>query len=117
HVVVLSHDAWRKYFNADPSAIGRTVTFGGNSTFTGGLVSGAPYTIVGVMPRNFHYPDETPQFWTPAALTPPPDNRPRRLPMIAKLAPGATVDAALAEVTAIVSSVRGANLMPAGGGP
>src|SRR5262249_19825782 len=37
HVVILSHDAWHKYFNADPAAIGQTVTFGGNSTFTGSL--------------------------------------------------------------------------------
>jgi putative ABC transport system permease protein len=116
HVVILSHDAWRKYFNADPAAIGRTVTFGGNSNFTGSLVPAAPYTVVGVMPRNFHYPDETPQFWTPAALTLPPDNRPRRLPVIAKLAARVTVDAALAELTTIVSSVRGTMLTPSAGG-
>jgi putative ABC transport system permease protein len=44
-VVVLTYEAWRRYFNADPNIIGREV-----------LMSLRPYTIIGVMPAGFQYP-------------------------------------------------------------
>jgi putative ABC transport system permease protein len=54
-VVVLSDPFWRKRFNADPSAIGRSLTLGGASR-----------TIVGVMPPSFRYPSATTEVWMPA---------------------------------------------------
>jgi putative ABC transport system permease protein len=44
-VVVLSYDAWQRYFNGDRNIIGRQI-----------LLSLRPYTVVGVMPRGFRYP-------------------------------------------------------------
>lgn len=41
-VLVLSHGLWVRRFGADPQAIGRTVT-----------ISGRPFTIIGVTPREF----------------------------------------------------------------
>lgn len=41
-VIVLGHSYWKKRFNADPSAIGRTV-----------LVNARPFTVVGVVPKSF----------------------------------------------------------------
>lgn len=41
-VAVLSHAAWTRRFGADPSVIGRTIR-----------IEGAPFTIVGVTPREF----------------------------------------------------------------
>jgi putative ABC transport system permease protein len=45
-IAVISDRLWRTRYAADPSIIGRQLSF--NDT---------PYTIVGVMPPRFHYPD------------------------------------------------------------
>jgi len=49
--VVLSHDLWMRLFNGDKNAIGRTLRIQGNS-----------YTVIGIMPRGFQFPFETPAF-------------------------------------------------------
>src|SRR5262245_1644913 len=46
-IAVISDRLWRSRYSADPSIIGRQLAF-----------NGAPYTIVGVMPPKFHYPDD-----------------------------------------------------------
>jgi putative ABC transport system permease protein len=106
-VIVLSEATWRRYFNGDPDALGRTIAFTGNSAFVGAVALGETYTVVGVMPRGFQYPGETAQFWVPLALNAPSDNRTHRLPMVARLANGVSAEAAVAEVTAILHDVRG----------
>ncbi len=49
---VLSHETWRQRFGSDPTVIGQTVTLDGTS-----------FTIVGVMPPGFSFPDHPP-LWT-----------------------------------------------------
>jgi predicted permease len=51
--VVLSHDAWRRVFDANPAAVGRSV-----------FLRGEPYTIVGVMPEGFQSIQPA-DLWTP----------------------------------------------------
>lgn len=46
-VVLLSETAWRESFHADPSIVGQAIKIGGE-----------PRTVVGVMPRTFHFPEE-----------------------------------------------------------
>jgi predicted permease len=46
-VAVISDRLWRARYSADPSIIGKPLSF--NDT---------PYTILGVMPPGFHYPDD-----------------------------------------------------------
>ena len=46
-VAVISDRLWRSRYSADPSIIGKQLSF--NDT---------PYTILGVMPPGFHYPDD-----------------------------------------------------------
>ena len=46
-VAVISDRLWRTRYGADPSIIGRQLS-----------LNTAPYTIVGVMPPKFHYPDD-----------------------------------------------------------
>jgi predicted permease len=106
-VIVLSDGTWRRYFDGDPTIVGKTMTFTGNSTFIGGLALGEPYTVVGVMPRSFQFPDDHAEFWIPLVLTPPSDNHPHRTPMMARLADGESKMAALNEVSAIVHGLRG----------
>ena len=106
-VIILSHDAWRAYFNGDPNALGKTMTFTGNTTFVGGLVLGAPYTVVGVMPPGFHFPFDTEQFWFPLVVTAPTDGRSHRTVMMASLAAGVSAEAASSDVNAILYGIRG----------
>ena len=47
--VVLGRDLWMRLFNGDPSVIGRTLRIQGHS-----------YTVIGIMPRGFQFPFETP---------------------------------------------------------
>ena len=57
HVLILSQPFWKSQFGADPNVIGRKVDFDGES-----------YTIVGVAPASFLFPDWA-QVWAPMAWT------------------------------------------------
>ncbi len=66
HQVVLAYGAWKHLFGGDPGVVGRTVQF-----------NQQPYKIIGVMPAEFHWPNET-DLWIPLGLAPAefsPDNR------------------------------------------
>ena len=51
--VVVSYGFWRRQFAGDRNALNRVIRLGGES-----------YTVIGVMPPQFDYPDRT-QLWTP----------------------------------------------------
>ena len=113
HVVVLGYDAWRR-FGGKPDIVGQTVRFSlGGGTFSAGLVPDAPYTIVGVMPAGFRFPTDNAQFWFPRVPVAPPNIPPNgraSREVIARLAPGATPEAAAAEMAAMRAEVRGAGV-------
>jgi putative ABC transport system permease protein len=46
-MVVISDRLWRSRYNADPAIVGRQLRFNGQA-----------YTVAGVMPPRFHYPDD-----------------------------------------------------------
>ncbi|MGC1605655.1 MAG: ABC transporter permease [Candidatus Acidiferrum sp.] len=46
-VIVISHQFWQNFLNADPQVLGKTVTLTGND-----------YTVIGVMPAGFAPPEE-----------------------------------------------------------
>jgi predicted permease len=90
-VVVLSHWLWTTRFDSNPSVIGRTVQLGT-----------ANVTIVGVMPEGFAFPVNQ-RIWTPLRV----DGttlEPRTGPPVSifgRLAPGASIDDARAELSVI----------------
>jgi predicted permease len=89
-VVVIGHDVWRKRFAGDPGVVGRTVQLGG-----------AHATVVGVMPEGFAFPVSH-EVWTPLrpdALAPAPREGPE-VTVFGRLAPGATLKGAQAELAA-----------------
>jgi predicted permease len=92
-VAVLTDRFWRVHFNSDPHIVGRKF-------FNDGL----PVTIVGVLPRDFHFLSSRAEFFRPAAHGPDdlkPDKRHNNgYQMIARLAPGATLADAQAEIDA-----------------
>jgi putative ABC transport system permease protein len=90
-VVVIGDDVWRARLGSDPDVIGRSVRLGK-----------AAHTIVGVMPAQFGLPSRH-SLWVPLQLSE--GSYPRRqgppTRMFGKLAPGMTMSAAQAELTAL----------------
>lgn len=82
-VVLISDEIWQRRFASDPRVLGATLR-----------IDDEPWEIIGVMPRDFHFPNEG-QVWTPLALDPRTEARDqRRLSIIARLAPGWEASAA-----------------------
>jgi putative ABC transport system permease protein len=96
HVVVLSEGLWRREFAADPAALGRTVR-----------INRETYTVVGVMPGDFRLLGFTPTAWTPLVFheadRTTATRAERSLVMFARLAPGATLMQAQAQVAALAA--------------
>ena len=107
NVVVLSYGTWRRYFGADPLVVGKTLT-----------LDAAIYTVVGVMPKGFSYPNTGTAFWKPMAF--PLREEILGLPVIARLKNGVSIQAAEAEANAISREFRGESpdtVRPAGAVP
>ena len=102
-VVVLSDLLWRRRFGGDPSVIGKPVTLDGNN-----------YTVVGIAPAGFQYPDKTEAWLPPLQLVPElfanMDVTTQRgmgyLNAVALLKPGVTVGQAASEMETITSRLR-----------
>ncbi len=92
-VAVLTDAFWRTHFGADPKVIGQTF-----------LNDGLAVTVIGVLPRDFRFLSSRAQFFRPASGSPD-DRLPNRRhnnnwEMIARLAPGATLAGAQAQINA-----------------
>jgi len=90
--IVLTHDYWQTRFGGSMNVIGRTIR-----------LDGQPYTIAGVLPPELRYPRGDVSFWQPLVLrTYERAYREKRMfHAVARLAPGATVEQANAEVRTI----------------
>ena len=99
-VAVIGYDLWTGRFGSDPSAIGRTIRLGADS-----------YTIVGVMPQGFGFPISH-SLWVPLRFENAADARRAgaALKVFGRLAPGATLPQAQAELSSIAK--RTANEFP-----
>ncbi|MGH9457093.1 MAG: ABC transporter permease, partial [Thermoanaerobaculia bacterium] len=90
-VVVIGHALWKSRFASDPAAVGRTIELGSSHT-----------TIVGVMPEGFGFPVNQ-RIWMPLRVEAS-AIAPRTGPSVSvfgRLAPGATIEVARAELAAI----------------
>jgi putative ABC transport system permease protein len=103
HVMVISHAVWRARFGGDPGVVGRRLVEPYTRT---------AYTIVGVAPPGLDYPTGV-GFWMPMWV-----GGVVQVYAVGRLAPGATRDAAAAELLAAVKrlspqlEVRGARGEP-----
>jgi putative ABC transport system permease protein len=88
-VVVVSHGMWQTRLGGDANVLGRSIS-----------LNGAPVTVVGVMPPDFQFPDNT-EFWRPLALPPNPSRGGHYLSVFARLKPGVTIEQAGAEMKTI----------------
>jgi predicted permease len=91
-VAILGDSTWHKAFNANKSVIGRPVA-----------INGEQYTIVGVMPPNFEFPQGTgDEIYSPLPYDRSFEDRANSsLSAVARLRPGVTVAQAQQEISAI----------------
>jgi len=94
-VVVLSDRLWRRTFHADRRIVGQAIA-----------LDGKPYTVIGVMPPAFQYPQMV-ELWTPLGLDPAsPDNYSSKyLRIMARLRPGIGLPQAQTEMSAIQADI------------
>src|SRR5215510_11091033 len=90
--IILGHRLWQSRYAANPDIIGRTVT-----------IDGAPHTVVGIMPQGYAYP-RTADLWRPLTEAEKQDDDPE-LSIIARLAPGVSLERADAEISAIAQRI------------
>ena len=91
NVIVLSHGMWQRRFGGDPGVLGRSVS-----------LSGAPFTIVGVMPAGFRFPSRQTEYWVPLALNPANASRGGHyLGVLARVKDGLSIGQADAELRTI----------------
>ena len=94
--MVVSHELWATYFNADPSVIGKTYT-----------LSDEPFTVIGVMPPGFAFESRS-QVWLAASryLDPRTGTSLRAVNVLARLAPGATPEQLAGELRTLEASAN-----------
>jgi predicted permease len=101
--MVLSWSFWKRRFGGDPAIVGQAIH-----------VDDKAYTVVGVMPASFAYPDQDAQFWTPIYHETPASLmqalHDHEFAPIARLKPGITEAEATAELTVITRRIHNAHL-------
>jgi predicted permease len=90
-VAIISYSSWRERYNGDRGVIGRHVR-----------VNGAPYTVIGVMPEGFAFPNND-KIWVPLQTDPlaTPRGQGQLLQVAGKLKPGVSLDQATVDLTTI----------------
>jgi len=100
-VVIISHGMWQHRFGGAADVVGRRLN-----------IEGAPYTIIGVMPSSFSFPNKNTEYWQPYVF------ELRNVGIIwavggkkfiGRLAAGASVEQARREVRTVWPSLRRMN--------
>jgi putative ABC transport system permease protein len=102
-VVVLSHRLWQRRFGGDANAVGQQL-----------ILDGKSYTVIGVAPAGFQYPDKT-ELWFPPLRLAPEINETfdvtqtrgfGYLSAVARLKPAVSLEQAKAEMETITARLR-----------
>jgi len=94
---ILSYRLWQTEFGGDGSIIGRRI-----------ILDDTPYLVIGIMPREFYFPDRDVQLWTTMRLPEVvyQDRNDNFFEVVARLKAGVTLDQARAELDLISSQLR-----------
>ena len=94
--VILSYGLWQLNFGGDAAVLGQRI-----------LLNGDPRVVVGVMPRDFHFPNAETTLWTlmPRAERENVERDNNWFQVIARLKPGVTIARADAEMNVIAASL------------
>jgi putative ABC transport system permease protein len=93
NVLVISYGLWQRRFGGASDVIGKAV-----------MLDGAPYTIIGIMPREFHFAPfwiTQSEMWGPLPVGNATDRLGHSLRVFGRLRPGSSVAAAQSEVDGI----------------
>ena len=89
--VVLTHSLWERRYGGDRNILGKTIQLNSH-----------PYTVIGVLPPSFTYPEPHIQIWTAIYHEEDPVQMPRvdshNYFVVARLRPGASMAQALSEI-------------------
>ena len=109
-LALLSHGLWVTSFGRDPGILGRSISLDGRS-----------FTVIGVMPAGFEFPNADVQVWTPIGefLAQNPQAETNRgmhfLTAVARLAPGAALERVVADVKLLGARLSAADSGGSGG--
>jgi predicted permease len=101
--VVLSSSLWKRRFGGDPAILNRTI-----------YLDAKPYTVIGIMPAWFEFPDSSTQLWRPVYHEFPDsvmsafDNHMFRV--VGRLKPGITAEEATANLSVISRQIHDSRL-------
>lgn len=103
NVVMLSHAIWRSEFASDPAIVGKSI-----------ILNNTPQTVVGVLPPTFDFgsvfaPGTRIDLFVPFPLTEDDDRQGNTLALIGRLKPGATMNAAVAELAVLAPRITAAH--------
>ena len=100
-VIVLSQALWSRHFGGDPNVVGRIVSLHGVIP----RAEPKAYTVVGVMPAAFRYPDPETELWTPLDISG--GGNASVIVIAASLADGVSLPEATADAAAVLFGLRG----------
>jgi len=101
--VLLSYGLWKRRFGGDPAILNQTIS-----------LDAQPYTVIGVMPAWFDFPDPSTQLWTPVYHDKPEDmmlsfsNHMFRV--VGRLKPGVSVSQGVADLSIISQRIHNEHL-------
>jgi putative ABC transport system permease protein len=97
YTVVVSYNFWTQRLASDPDVLGKTITLSGN-----------PYTVVGVVGRDFDVRDfgPAPEVWVPFQLDPNTTDQGHFFQTVGRLKPGVSLEQAQAQLMASAAAFR-----------
>lgn len=111
-VALISHGLWVTSFGGDRGIVGKAIALDGKS-----------YTVIGVLPASFHYPDGPIQVWTPIgdALAQAPQAETNRsvhfLNTVARVRPGVTLARVSGDLAVLSARLNAADSASSAGAP
>ncbi len=101
--VLLSWGLWKRRFGADPGLLNQTI-----------FLDAQPYTVIGVMPKWFDFPDSSTQLWTPVYHDEPEDTMlsfsNHQFRVIGRLKPGVSASQGVADLSVISRRIHNEHL-------
>src|SRR4029077_17454956 len=101
--VLLSWGLWKRRFGSDPAILNQTID-----------LDAEPYTVIGVMPAWFDFPDSSTQLWTPVYHDKPEDTMAsfsdHMCGVVGRLKPGVGASQGVADLSVISQRIHNAHL-------
>jgi putative ABC transport system permease protein len=95
YLAVIGYGLWQRTFGGDPNVLGKALR-----------MDGLAFTVVGVMPSGFDFPQRS-EVWIPAAVFPDSSGRSgHNWRVVGRLKPGVTLAAAQSDMDAVAKHIR-----------